>query len=59
MKYCLSALQPENILKKADEIKIRLKDYRAISDYVDKYPDKTLILDFTNIIPEGFDWDLI
>lgn len=59
MKYCLSALQPENILKKADEIKIRLKDYRAIPDYVDKYPDKTLILDFTNIIPEGFNWDLI
>ena len=59
MKYCLSARQPHTILKKADEIKIELRDYRAIPDYIERYPDKTLILEFTNTIPEDFDWEVI
>ena len=32
MKYCLSARQPDSVLKKADEIKIELRDYRAIPE---------------------------
>ena len=48
MKYCLSARQPHSILKKADEIKIKLQDYQTIPDYIDKYPDKTLILEVDN-----------
>ena len=57
MKYCLSARQPDSILKKADEIKIELRDFRSIPEYIEKYTDKTLILEFTNSIPEGFNWD--
>ena len=59
MKYCLSARQPANLLKKADEIKIELRDFRAIPDYIEKYPNQTLILEFVNEIPEDFDWELM
>ena len=59
MKYCLSARQPDSILKKADEIKIELRDFRAIPDYIEKFSDKTLILEMTNNIPEDFDWNVI
>ena len=59
MKYCLSARQPDSILKKADEIKIELRDYGAIPDYIDKYPDKALILEFINELPKDFNWDEI
>lgn len=59
MKYCLSARQPDAILKKADEIKIELRDFKAIPEYVEKFPDKTLILEFVNDLPEDFDWEEI
>jgi hypothetical protein len=59
VKYCLSARQPENVLKKADEIKINAQNFRTISDYIDAYPDKALILEFENDLPENFNWDLI
>jgi hypothetical protein len=59
VKYCLSARQPDNILKKADEIKIELRDFRAIPEYIEKFPNKTLILEFVNEIPNDFDWDLM
>ena len=59
MKYCLSARQKNNLLKKADEIKIELRDFRAIPEYIEKFPNKTLILEFNNDIPEDFSWELI
>ena len=59
MKYCLSARQPDSILKKADEIKIELRDFKAIPDYIEKFPDKTIILDINDELPEKFSWDLI
>ena len=59
MKYCLSARQQDSLLKKADEIKIELRDFRAIPEYIEKFPDKTLILEFVNELPEDFSWDSI
>ena len=59
MKYCLSARQPDSVLKKADEIKIELRDYKAIPDYIEKFPDKTLILEFVNELPEQFNWNIL
>ena len=59
MKYCLSARQPENVLKRADEIKIELRDFRAIPDYIDKYPNAALILNMVNELPEKFSWEEI
>lgn len=59
MKYCLSGRQPEKILRKADEIKIEMRDFRAIPVYMEKYPDKTLILEVENELPEDFNWEEI
>lgn len=59
MKYCLSARQPDSVLKKADEIKIELRDFKAIPEYIEKFPDKTLILEFVNVLPEDFNWEEI
>lgn len=59
MKYCLSGRQPDMILDKADEIKIELRDFKAIPEYIEKFSNKTLILEFTNEIPEDFNWDEI
>ena len=56
MKYCLSARQPITMLKKADEIKIDLRDFRAIPEYMEKYPTKTLILALENELPNDFSW---
>ena len=59
MKYCLSARQPDSVLKKADEIKIELRDFRAIPEYIEKFPNKTFILEFTNEIPSDFKWEML
>jgi hypothetical protein len=59
VKYCLSARQPDSVLRKADEIKIELRDHKAIIDYIEKYPDKTLILEMENDLPEKFNWNTI
>lgn len=45
MKYCVSSRQPYSILKKADEVKVQYKDYERILDFIEKIPDKTVILD--------------
>ena len=59
MRYCLSSRQPDSVLKKADEIKIALRDYDAISYYIDEFSDKTIILEMDKNFPKGFDWDVI
>lgn len=59
MKYCLSGRQPDQLLKKADEIKIALRDFRAIPEFLEKFPEKSLILEMENNIPEDFNWDTI
>ena len=59
MKYCLSARQPKSVLEKADEIKIELRDFKAIPDYIDNFSTKTLILEMENELPEKFSWQTI
>lgn len=44
MKYCLNSNQTSEYLKKADEIKLRYEDRHELIDFVEKYPDKTIIL---------------
>ena len=38
---------------------MELRDFRSIPNYIEDYPEKTLILEFVNEIPEDFDWNLI
>jgi hypothetical protein len=45
MRYCVSGRQPYSIMKKADEIKVNYNDRDRIMDFVEKLPDKTIILD--------------
>lgn len=45
MKYTVSSRQPYSIMKKADEIKVQYRDKEQILDFVEKIPDKTIILD--------------
>ena len=59
MKFCISNRQSMTLLKKADEIKIEQRDYKAIPEYMEKYPGKSLILELENVTPENFDWNTI
>ena len=44
MKYCLSARQPENVLKKADEIRVEYRDREQIFDFLEKLENKTYLI---------------
>lgn len=45
MRYCVSGRQPYSVMKRADEIKVNYNDKDRIMDFVEKIPDKTIILD--------------
>ena len=55
MRFCVSGRQPYSVIKRADEIKFTYNDRDRILDLVEKYPDKTVILDVPS--NEG-DWKL-
>ena len=48
MKFCLSSRQTPEYLQQADEIKVASNDYKQVYDLLDKYPDKTIILNYTD-----------
>lgn len=58
MLYCLSGRQPRELLRKADQIKVEMRDYRALPMYLEDYPDKEIILDFEEL-PENFQWEFL
>lgn len=58
MKYCLNNNQSYEYLQKADEIKILYQYRNKIIDYIEKYPNKTIILDKKNNW-EIIDWEEI
>lgn len=60
MKVCLSSQCSSAYLQKADEIKIKLKNRNRIIDYLEKYPEATIILSVRET-PEDteVDWDEI
>jgi hypothetical protein len=45
MRYCVSGRQPYSVMKRADEIKVTYADRDRIFDFIEKIPDKTIILD--------------
>ena len=55
MRFCVNGRQPYSVIKNADEIKFAYADKDRILDLVERYPEKTVILD----VP-GFeeDWKL-
>ena len=55
MRYCVSGRQPFSVMKKADEIKFNYNDKDRILDLVERFPEKTIILEVPG---SESDWDL-
>ena len=49
MKYCIDGRQPYSVMKKADQIKVRYEDRDRIIDFVEKIPDKEIILELKEV----------
>lgn len=45
MKVCLNSRVSNQYLEKADEIKVLYRDIKSLFDIIDKYPNKTIILE--------------
>lgn len=58
MKYCISGRQPYSVLKQADEIRVKYEDRDRIIDFVEKIPDKTIILDVAEIDVNFSTWKM-
>lgn len=58
MRYCVSGRQPYSILKKADEIKVQYNDKDRIIDFVEKLPNKTIILDVPGDEEDWLTWGM-
>lgn len=57
MKVCLNARIGDEYLKKADQILFDWRDRQAIPDYIDRYPDKDIVL--TNNNDDDINWEEI
>jgi len=55
MKLCVSARQERKYLNWAEQIIFEYRDRNAIPDFIEKYPDKTIILNYFDF--EEIDWD--
>ncbi len=55
MRYCVNGRQPYSVLKKADEVRVAYADRDRILDFVERIPDKVIILDVPG---DEADWQL-
>lgn len=55
VKYCIDGRQPYSIMKKSDQIKVRYEDRDRIIDFVERIPDKEIILELKEV-PEVSDF---
>ena len=58
MRYCVSGRQPYSVMKKADEIKVAYIDRDRIMDFIEKIPNKTIILDVPGDEAEWNTWTM-
>lgn len=56
MKYCVSSRQPYSVMREADEVFVQYQDRGQILDFVEKMPDKTIILDYPTE-PDPNEWN--
>lgn len=54
MRYCVSGRQPYSVMNKADEIKFSYADQDKIFDLIERYPNKSIILDLP---VDEYNWD--
>lgn len=58
MRYCVGGRQPFSVIKKADEIKFKYNDKDRIFDLIEKFPEKTIILDVPGDESEWKIWQM-
>lgn len=59
MRYCVSARQSKEVLLEADEIKVFWNDRDIINDFIEDYPNKTIILEIPNDMISEVNWELM
>ena len=61
MKYCINTRCAPKYLAQADELKVEWRDRKAIPDFAEKYPGKTIVLYFIyhQIKQDEINWDEI
>lgn len=58
MRYCVSGRQPYSVLKRADEVKVAFRDRDRIMDFVEKIPNKVIILEVRDEDAEWETWQM-
>lgn len=58
MKYCINGRQPYSVLKQCDEVYVQYVDKDRIMDFIEKIPDKRIILDIPGVERDEMDWML-
>ena len=58
MRFCVNGRQPFSVIKKADEIKFQYSDRDRIMDLVEKFPEKTIILEVPGDEAEWPTWHM-
>lgn len=56
MKYSISSRQEKAYIEKVDEIRVEYRDRNIIYDFIEQYPDKTIML---KVPREDVDWEEI
>ena len=52
MKYCIGGRQGYPTLNKADQVKVEYRDKDRIMDFIEKIPDKTIILEVDDFVKD-------
>ena len=55
MYFCVNGRQPYSVIEKADEVKVAYEDREILLDFVEKIPNKKVILEVPG---EDFEWNL-
>lgn len=56
MQFCVGGRQPYSVLKKADQIIVKWQDRERIIDFVERLPDKEIVLELTEV-PEAKEFE--
>ena len=58
MKYCIAGRHQYSTLRDADEVRVRYEDKDRIIDFVERIPDKTIIMDMPNFDVDYPTWHM-
>lgn len=58
MRFCVNGRQPYSVLRQADEVKVAYADKDRIMDFIEKIPEKTIILDVPGDEADWPTWEM-